>query len=545
MSALHDTTVALPPGLTVCDVAIVGYGPVGMTCAALLAQAGLDVIVVEQHPQRYAHSRAGHLDGETMRTFQRLGIAERIELIARPMLCWQLVTAEREQLATIRLGESGSGWKADYLSHQPELEAIIDSRVLELGGRVIMGMTAEQVSQDADGVRLTVRPTADPEAGTRTIQASYLIGADGARSFVRTTLGIRREDLGFSANDELVIDFEHHDPDRDLPQLPDVYQVLDPARPQLAGRWSGGRWSRWEFHAVGDETREDLDNEETCWKLLATWGITPEHGRIDRRAVYRFESTLADRWRIGRVFLMGDAAHTMPPFMGQGMLSGVRDAVNLSWKLAAVFAGEAEETLLDTYQAERAPHVRALIDASVAVAETALLTDPERARLRDDALRRGELPTPPRFPRLGAGIVRPETAEGAVESDGRPSPQARVAFGTRVDRLDQFLTPGWTLVSRHAVPEELFDARQRRLLEELDVTFVHVTPGDVPDAYLDIDGEYDLWFRQNGQKAFLQRPDGYVFGGVPSVDQVPALLDLLVDRLVEHGWSKPQLGVAA
>ena len=519
-----------------CDVAIVGYGPVGMIAAALLAQQGLDVVVVERYPERYTRSRAGHIDGETMRTFQRLGIAEQVELVARPMPRWQLVTAEREVLATIRLGEDGSGWKADYLSYQPELEAIVDARARELGARVAMGMTAQAVAQDEDGVRLLVRPTGDSAAPARTIRAAYLIGADGARSFVRTSQGITRRDLGFSATEQLVLDFEHNDPDRDLPQLREVYQVLDVERPQLAGRWSGGRWSRWEFAAVGGETREDLEREEMCWKLLGTWGITPEHGRIDRRAVYTFESTLAERWRRGRVLLLGDAAHTMPPFMGQGMLSGIRDARNLSWKLAAVLSGTATDVLLDTYESERVSHVTALIEASMAVGETALMTDPAQARLRDDALRQGSVPTPPAFPPLGEGLTASSGESPGSEVDGRPAPQARVAFDGVADRLDEFVDPGWVIVSRHRVREELFDEDQRRVLDALHVTFVHVTRGAIPGAYLDIDGEYDQWFQATGKKAFLQRPDDYIFGAVNTLEELPALVDRLAARLLANGW---------
>lgn len=164
-----------------CDVAIVGYGPVGMIAAALMAQQGLDVVVVERYPERYTRFRAGHIDGEVMRTFQRLGIAEQIELVARPMPRWQLVTAEREVLATIRLGEDGSGWKADYLSYQPEAEALVDARARELGVRVVMGMTAQAVTQDEDEVRLLARPTDDSAAPApaHAIRAAYVLETPG------------------------------------------------------------------------------------------------------------------------------------------------------------------------------------------------------------------------------------------------------------------------------------------------------------------------------------------------------------------------------
>ena len=206
-----------------CDVLIVGYGPVGMMQAALLAQRGLKVIVVERFPERYPLGRAGHFDGETFRVFQHLGIAENMELLVRPMLQWELVTGDMELLATIKLGESGAGWKDSYLSYQPEFEVLFDAKVRELGVRIFMGLNAVAIEQDADRARVTVRasddsigvPVRDKHKGQSClIDAAFVLAADGARSFMRDALGIERRDLGFKANAQLVIDFEHTDPDR-------------------------------------------------------------------------------------------------------------------------------------------------------------------------------------------------------------------------------------------------------------------------------------------------------------------------------------------
>lgn len=526
---------------TDCDVAIVGYGPVGMITAGLLAQRGLDVVVVERWPQRYSLSRAGHLDGETMRTFQSLGVAEEIELVARPMMEWSLVSADMEVLATVMLGKGGAGWKESYLSYQPEIEGVFDAKVRALGVQVHMGFMATDLQQSPDGATVSVVPTHGPQAGPRpgaqpgTIRAAYVIGADGARSWVRTAMGSERLDLGFPALDQLVIDFEPSDPDIDLPQLPEVYQVLDINRPLLAGRWSGPRHSRFEFAVNEGENRAELVEEPRCWDLLARWDITPEMGRIERRAVYTFESTLATPWRRGRVLLAGDAAHTMPPFMGQGMCSGVRDAFNLSWKLAAVLRGEADESLLDTYESERAPHVRALTEISMAFGEMVLTRDPDAARRRDEMLRAGNLPTPPMFPRLGTGIVAEGSGNELGTVVGRLSPQARVALERRVDRLDEFGS-GWRIVSRHAVPAELFTEGQSDLMTRLDMDVAHVSRGPGPGYYVDIDGEYSQWFQANHVQAFVQRPDGYIFGTAPTVADLPVVLDELADVLARHGW---------
>ena len=519
-----------------CDVAIVGYGPVGMVMSILLAQRGLSVIVVERFPERYKLPRAGHFDSETFRTFQQMGIAEAMELIARPMLEWELVTADMEVLAKIKLGVGGAGWKESYLTFQPEFEEVFDARAKELGVRVFMGVSALNIEQKPHGVQLAVRATDDATSDPCVIESSFVIGADGARSFVRGAIGVERRNLGFKANDQLVIDFEHNDPDRDLPQLPEVYQVLDINRPQLAGRWSGSRWSRFEFHAIEGESREYLESLDTCWSLLAKWGIYPSDGKIVRHSVYAFESYLAEKWRSGRVFLIGDAAHTMPPFMGQGLCSGIRDALNLAWKIAAVSAGEADDHLLDSYERERMPHVAEVIHMSSAVGDMVLMTDPEQARQRDDMLRAGKVPEAPVFPRLGEGIVRSSMSADAHATDGRPSMQARVAFGRRVARLDEFLTPGWVIVSRHPVPGSLFNDRQHKLLSALNMQFAHVSRG-AGAQFGDIDGEYDLWYRKTGRKAFLQRPDHYTFGSVRTIEDLPALLDDLGNALAASGWN--------
>ncbi len=237
---------------------------------------------------------------------------------------------------------------------------------------------------------------------------------------------------------------------------------------------------------------------------------------------------------------MGDVAHTMPPFMGQGMLSGIRDAENLAWKLAAVLAGKADQALLDTYAAEREPHVRDFIELSCRLGATILTTDPEKAKVRNEMLRSGGGPRPA-VPRLGNVLVRSPDAPGALDApgaDGRPSVQARVALNTSVDRLDNhFATRGWRIVSRHPVPRNLFDERQLRLLESLDMQFAHVSRGARgTTSFFDIDAEYDAWYLSTGRKVFLERPDHYVFGTTEAVEDVPALVDELAATLARHGW---------
>ncbi|GGF22759.1 bifunctional 3-(3-hydroxy-phenyl)propionate/3-hydroxycinnamic acid hydroxylase [Subtercola lobariae] len=524
---------ALPKSIS-CDVAIVGYGPVGMVLSGLLAQRGFNVIVVERHHTLYPLARAGHYDGETMRTFQALGVADAVEIAAQPMLLWNLVTADMEVLATIHLGEGGAGWKESYLSYQPEIEKILDARARELGVTVYNGVEALQIDQSADRATVTCRPVDDENAELTVIDAAFVIGADGANSFVRESLGIERAQLGFAPMDSLVIDFKLNDSDRELDRLPEVLQVLDPERPQLAGRWEGRNYSRFEFILHEGEDAEEFAAIENCWKLLEMWDLSPADGEIERGIVYRFEATLAPEWRDGRILLAGDAAHTMPPTMGQGLCSGIRDAINLVWKLDAVLRDQAEVSFLDTVHSERSAHVQHLIEMCVGLGEMWNTRDLESAHRRDEMLRMGNVPPAPAFPRLGAGIVAAETDHSLIV-DGRPAPQGRVAFGGQADRLDEFAS-GWQIVSRHALPDGLFSAGQQSVLDELEFGFSHVSRGPGPDYYIDVDGEYELWFRKHGVRAFIQRPDKYVFGAVAELTDLPALVDALGSSLEDAGW---------
>ena len=266
--------------------------------------------------------------------------------------------------------------------------------------------------------------------------------------------------------------------------------------------------------------------------------IHPKDGRFVRRTVYTFESYMTDRWRVGRAILVGNAVHKMPPFMGQRMCSGLRDAMNLSWKLPAVIKGAAGERFLDTYQLERGPHVQTFIELSMRVGHFVLLTDPEKARLRDEMLKSGAMPPPPPFPRLRFGIVQPEP--DATNTEGRSSLQGRVAFRRRVGRLDDFVHHGWKIVSRHQIFKGMFDGRQLKRIEDLGIDLAHVSRGAQLDSesFFDIDGNYDSWFESSGRKAFLQRPDNYIFGTAKTIEEIPFLLDVLGNSLVKNGWNE-------
>lgn len=454
-----------------CDVLVVGLGPVGAALCALLAREGVSAIAVEKETGIYPLPRAAHFDHEIMRLFQKLGIAGEMQAASRPASAYEFRNAAGAVLMRYDPGAGGSpsGWAAGYMFHQPSLELalrrlatsspLIDVRI----GHALVGF-----DQDAEGVTATV----DGPDGPETLRAGWLVGCDGARSPVREVLGVGLSDYGF---DEawLVIDATVSDPSR----LPDVnLQICDPARPTTCLAMSQGR-HRWEFMLLPGEQPADLLDDGVIRDLLRPWNCE-DCVEIERKAVYRFHGRVADRWRDGRVLLAGDAAHQTPPFAGQGMCSGLRDVDNLAWKLAAVIRRGAQPGLLDSYQTEREPQVRAVIELAIAMGRVVCISDPQQAAMRDAGMlaqrAAGQEPPPIAPLRLGPGL----SLDGA---GGEYFPQPWVDDL----RLDDVLGDGPWLITRTAA-----------------------TSGDLaPFA-----SSLGPWFERTGAEAVLVRPDRYVFG---------------------------------
>jgi 3-(3-hydroxy-phenyl)propionate hydroxylase len=530
------------------DVIIVGLGPVGLMQAIQLGRRGRRVCIVDQFGKPYPLPRAGHFDGEIMRVFQSVGLAEEIELLVRPVFEYDLVDADSQKLASVDFGNSGTGWKSDYLFFQPQLETLLERTLRSLPTVTVhRDLRAVGLVQDENEVTLdAITSEAHPQGGGRAIsvRGRYLVGADGRSGFVRGAVGREYRDLGFEPLQYLVCDFELNDPDGALLRFGEVRQTLDPARPALFGRWNGNQWCRWEFMVLPGEVPSELESDESVWKLVAPWGVTPDDGHFVRRTVYTFDAKICDNPRSGRVFLAGDAFHVMPPFMAQGMCSGIRDTANLSWKLDAVLDG-ASDRLLDSYAEERVPHSTRIAELSVELAEICTITDPDQAKLRNEKYRRGEVPGEA-LPILEFGLLLRDSGGDRVEPAGRLSPQGRVHRAGRTGLLDDLLPIGWHLITRHPVVLDKLDDAQRALLEELDVRFAHVSRGMLEDSFLDMDGTYELWFRRNECEVILQRPDFIIFGAVPTLAELPALLEDLSRQGRELGLvqSAPVKGAA-
>lgn len=378
---------------------------------------------------------------------------------------------------------------------------------------------------DVPGAPVEIALRSHPGATERRVlRARAVIGADGANSVVRTVMDVEQTDLGYFF-DWLVVDVVVHD---DAPRFdPPAWQLCDPARPTTLVPGGPGR-RRWEFMRLPGETRDELDHAERAWELLAPWGVHPGNATLERHAVYTFQARWAHRWRRGRLMIAGDAAHLMPPFAGQGMCAGLRDAMNLGWKLDLVLRGAADETLLDTYDTERLPHVRHFIDLSMALGQVICLTDPDEAAARD-ARMLAELadpslaPPPPAPPRLGDGLA----AEDNDPAAGHVAIQATVTAPTGEGLLDDVVGPAVLLVRDGAAPP---GTHHREALARLGFAVVTLGPGPAPGVVVDDTGAYERWLDELGADAVLVRPDFAVHGTVARGEDPAALIEQFLLR---------------
>lgn len=408
------------------DVVIVGLGPTGATLANLLSISGLSVTVIEAAYETFPLPRATHFDGEVMRVFQSIGLAEQILPFTHVNPGMTFVNLDRDViLSWPRPGSIGpNNWHPSYRFHQPALESVLRKgldRFADTNVRTGCELVSVRQSDDRVQVQFVARDKAAPEV----IEGQYLIGCDGGRSTVRGAVDIPLKDLG-SHEQWLVVDLIMS---RDVEGLTDgTVQVCDPNRPTTYMRCVGRR-RRWEFMVMPGDDVAALTTPDAVWRLLSPW-LTPDDAKIERAVTYVFHGVIAHPWRRSRVLLAGDSAHQMPPFLGQGLCAGIRDASNLAWKLDRVIKGRVSADLLDTYEAERSPHVRATIEHAIEVGEIIQTIDPEKARQRDSELGQGPRKMSSLAPRLGAGL------HGAADLPaGSIFPQPLLASGVLFDEF--------------------------------------------------------------------------------------------------------------
>jgi flavoprotein hydroxylase len=487
------------------DVAVVGAGPVGLVLAILLAQRGRSVSVIEQWPTPYSLPRAVHFDHEVGRILQSCGIGEQVRAVAEPAEVYEWRNGQGRTLLRFgRAGAAASGWPFSSMFCQPDLEALLRGRADALPAlHVRRGVRATGIEQHDDHV-LVATDVAGP------VRAGFVVGCDGANSTVRSLLDVGVDDRGFHY-DWLIVDVVLDEPRAfDPPNL----QICDPARPTTVVSGGPGR-RRWEFMRLPGERRDQLDDRARAWELLAPWDVHPANATLERHAVYTFQARVAERWQVGRAFLAGDAAHQMPPFAGQGMCAGIRDAANLAWKLDLVLGGKAAQAVLATYDEERRPSATAAVDFSIELGKVICIADPNEAAARDEAMAAahdGATGDAPELPGIASGLI------------GAGCPHAGELFpqGDLGGRwFDDVHGAGWRLVTVDPDASAL-DGALAAWFASLGGAVVDLTGAT---------GDLAAWFDARTVRWALQRPDFHLFGTAADRAGATALLADLRHRL--------------
>ena len=495
------------------DVVIVGAGLVGLVTALLLARRGWSSHIVERHPEPYGRPRAIAFDPETVRLFQRMGLLDEILPISEHTDYYDWFGADGDLLLRFdRSGLAAPGWNQQICS-QPMIEAILERRAAgEPLITITRGIEAVDLAETPGGVEVRLgHPRTGADEGT--LRARFAVGCDGANSRVRQYLRSEVEDLTFFY-DWLIVDVIPH-VERDWGNA--SIQLCTPARPTTVVPAGAGR-RRWEFMVMPDEDPATVEDPAHVWKLLEPWDLNPENAELERSAVYTFRSLWVEHWVRGRIAIAGDAAHLMPPFAGQGLNSGLRDAVNLSWKLDLVLSGRAPLQVLETYSVERTEHIQHAIRFSVELGKVICVLDWDEARARDARMRAHRGDPAKALPQLPAAAF----SHGIVSGPwgGTLAPQFFVTAPgfperTRFDDVVDATRP--LLLSRVPV-----DARTRERIAAVGGAVVEFGV-DVED----VDGSYGAEFDRLGADSALVRPDGYYFGAGDAHGLVAEFADLI------------------
>ncbi|GAA0570658.1 bifunctional 3-(3-hydroxy-phenyl)propionate/3-hydroxycinnamic acid hydroxylase [Actinomadura livida] len=510
------------------EVLVVGAGPVGLTLANILGMHGRSVTVVESRETLIDYPRGVGLDDESLRTFQGIGLVDEVRRHTIPNQIMRFVDGRGELLAEMAPRSEELGWPKRNGFVQPlvdaELLAGLDRHPTV---RVRWATTLERLDDDGSDVTVSVRGA---DGSAERLRADYVVGCDGGRSSARRMIGTTFDGTTSSTR-WLVIDLAD-----DPLGSPNSYVGADPVRPYASISIAHGI-RRFEFMINDDESDAEAGSAAFARRLLAARVPRPDDVKIIRHRVYTHHSRIAGTFRKGRVLLAGDAAHLMPVWQGQGYNSGIRDAANLGWKLAAVLDGRAGDGLLDTYDAERRGHARAMIDLSTTVGKVISVRNPLLARLRDGVARRASL-----LPWLKQYIVEmrfkpmPRYERGALVPPDRPdSPVGRLFVQPRVrtaDRpagpvlLDEVAGNWFAVLSWNNDPAAILSAESRELWGSLGARFIRVVPAaqlghaTAADGVVIVgdDGALKAWFDRHRESVVFLRPDRFVAGAAIAQD---------------------------
>lgn len=468
------------------DVAIIGFGPTGAALANLLKFEGLRVIVFERNPGIFMLPRAVHFDAECMRVFQTIGIAEKLlpKITVSPGVKF-FDKEEKLIIDWVRPIDVGRhGWKSAYKFHQPELEELLRKNIANDTVDVRSNHEVFSIEEFEEGVLLGYEDISNGKIGK--ISAKYVVGCDGARSLVRRFMGVELEDLK-SHEKWVVVDVILDRIPSDLANHTTI-QYCDPERPITYSPGPGKR-RRWEIRVMPQDDIDSVQSEEWLWGQLARW-ITPNNAKLERSAIYTFHSVIAKQWRSGRLLIAGDAAHQTPPFMGQGLCAGIRDASNLGWKLSSVISGRSAESVLDSYGPERMPHVKIFIDTAVKfgqIIQSGLL-DLDESNSESINLKNFRTPEPA----LGKGFYLEDDGGYA----GKISAQPELSDGKLLDDKIGY---------QFAFVTKITDAVQLgKIKKEIGSLNIKLIADESPSVL--------KWLDEMAADGVLIRPDRYIYG---------------------------------
>lgn len=513
------------------DVAIVGFGPAGEMLASLLGQRGHSIVVFDKFPEPYGLPRMSTLDGEVARLLQHASDPREALAGSVSQRTVELWGADGKQKGFFDWNYKRGGHWSHLSLHQPNIEAAMERRIAKnpnvtvSWGRNVVGIRPEGDSyvittQAANGAGQSTDETSD------TVTASYVVGMDGANGYVRDAIGIDVEVLHHHDDRWILTDYEVVKPlPNDLEHR--IYFDLDIDQPYFFAPNGAGRVRTDVRMLAADDADVEAAEERGLDFLEAKVGIPRDHVRQTRRKIYSFRSQIATAMRRGNIFIGGDAAHAMTPYMGQGACCAMRDAANLSWKLDLVLRNLADESILDTYQSERLGHSRFFVEGSLAAYKMVNPATPEEAAARDGYLESTGGNVTPSIPPLRDGILH-RTADGEYGTEaGAVAPQGTILVDGREVLLDDVVGYGFHLVSTLALTEALGSARIQRL-DQLGVKRIQIG-GEA--GFVDADNTYADYFARHGATTLLSRPDVYVFGIADGVAGSVALVDSLLAQL--------------
>jgi len=498
------------------DIVIVGYGPVGAVSAILLGQYGLNVLVIEKDQEAYPLPRAIALDNEAMRILQQIGITDQLLKDFVNSSRYEFLDKDRNLLFGINrhLHDEMDHWGQTFLFRQPEFEKLLRQHVQKFSNiQVHTNETFLNLIQNENYVEIYTNKSI--------YKAKYAFGCDGAKSSVRKICQIPMKELEQFHQPWLVVDAILKD---GAYLAEEMQQICDPYRAISYIPRAGTNERRWEFQLRPEESEQDMQKHEKIYDLMSPW-ISKDKIDIERTAIYTFRALEATSWRKGRVFLLGDAAHMMPPFLGQGLCSGIKDAMNISWKISRVLNESVNCSILNSYELERKQHVRSITNLAIILGKIIMLQ--KHVILRNRLLAfLNKLPlikTKIRnlsidLPKMNDKI---STKSLGNKFSGERILRSEVFYRNQKVWLDDIIENHFAIIAFNYNPTQLLNNSILKKWKRFGSIFIQVTPTSIKvedsnDVVIveDIEGKLESFFKSKRATCLIIRPDKYILGEV-------------------------------